>query len=140
VAIASSDSTIGVADSVHFTGGDGTSKTTAFHPIGGGSAILTVREPTGFTTPTGRISATATVSEPSMTLSDMTIGQNLEDSQVLVLGAPAPAGGVSVTVSSADSSKMLVSTSPTTQGSASVVLTVPAGMTIVPAVYVQALA
>jgi len=139
VSVALSDASIGAVDPVHFAGGDA-SHATAFHPIAGGSTTITVREPAGFTTPASGAQITATVNAPHVTLGDATVGQNLEFPESASLGAVAPAGGVVVTISSADPSRMLVAASATAAGSASIAVFVPAGNTTIPQFFVQGLA
>jgi hypothetical protein len=77
---------------------------------------------------------------PALNFLVRSIGRNLQVSQTVTLGAPAPAGGVNVTLTSADPSRLLISTSPTTAGSASMTLPVAAGGTSTAPVYLQALA
>lgn len=138
VAVASSDSTIGTVASVHFGGGD-TTQATAFHPIAGGTTTLTVQQPAGFATPASGAQIAATVTAPAMSISDVTVGQNLEVSESSSLAQPAPAGGVTVTVTSADPSLVLVATSATAAGTPILQLSVPAGSSTIPAFFVQSL-
>lgn len=75
-----------------------------------------------------------------MNIYDMTVGKDLE----LVVSSgrlvnPAPAGNLVVTLTSQDPSKVLLSTVQTAPGFAQITRTVPAGSTIIPDFYVQAL-
>ena len=69
----------------------------------------------------------------------MTVGRDLQDRTFFNLGAPAPAGGLTVRLTS-NNANVLLSASLTTAGGASVDITVPAGSTQSPFVYVQSLA
>src|SRR5262249_33957088 len=140
VALAIADPTIGTftADPVHFAGGDNT-HTTAFHPIAGGTTTISVQPPAGFTMPSIESSISAAVTAPEFSVPSVTVGQNLQASEVVSLGAPAPAGGVPVTIASADPTRLLVSSTATGAGSASIVITAAEGTTATPAFFVQAL-
>ncbi len=90
----------------------------------------------------GITQATTTVSvkpAPSISIGDATIGKDLQVSLSGTLGAPAPAGNLQVTITSLDPGKVLLATSPTAAGAASIVATVNAGASTIPAFYVQAL-
>jgi len=80
---------------------------------------------------TGIQEATATVNvnpAPSINIaSSFSIGQNLQVSAFFSLAAAAPAGGVTVTVTSADTTKLLLSQTGTDAGSGTQQFTVPAG-------------
>ena len=56
----------------------------------------------------------------------MSLGKFLQLSCTFSLGAPAPAGGVIVTLSSLDSSKLVLSNTATTGGSPTIPVTVAA--------------
>ena len=72
---------------------------------------------------------TATVTAPGINFFNQTVGRNLQiqGSVSLVNTAPAPAGGVQLTLTSADPARLLLWTSATAQGSAQVVLPINAG-------------
>jgi hypothetical protein len=101
----------------------------ALDPIAGGTTTLTASAP-------GHVSATTatrgvTVSASSLTMSggNTRIGAGLRSGNSSIsLSAPAPAGGVAVTLTSADPSKLLVSDGTASSvGAASVTLTITAG-------------
>jgi hypothetical protein len=76
----------------------------------------------------------------SINVPDVYVGKDLQAAVAGSLAAPAPAGNLSVTVSSGDPSKVLLTTDPGAPGSSSVMVSVPAGSTVMPVFYVQALA
>jgi hypothetical protein len=84
---------------------------------------------------TGTTSITNTLSMP-----DVTVGQNLEFQASAITSSPA-SSDLSVTITSADPSMVLLSTDPTLGGSASITITIPQGSNFAPqGFYVQALA
>ena len=99
---------------------------------------MSVTQPAGYASPTNGASLTATVNQPALTLlSSTTIGKNLE---VLLTGsttAPAPQGGLTVTITSSNPQALLLSSADrndpngdpngTRVGSGSITVTVPAG-------------
>ncbi len=116
------------------------SKSSAFDPIAVGTSILTLVTPSGFSTPSNFQTLTAIVSAPPTNInvpSSITVGKDLQTISSLSLGSPAPAGGVSVTLTT-DSSRALLSNSPTTLGSGSVALNIPQGQSSA-TFYLQAL-
>jgi hypothetical protein len=68
------------------------------------------------------------------------VGYNLQVSGSGALNIAAPVGGLSVTLSSGDPNKVLLSTNSLAAGTGSITLVVPAGSTVLPAFYVQGLA
>ncbi len=90
----------------------------------------------------GALEATAEVTvgdAPTISIVDQTIGKDLQTSLSGTLSLAAPAGGVDVTLTSQDPTKVLLSTNATGAGSASIVRFVGAGSRSVPTFYVQAL-
>ena len=130
---------------VTFTGGSAATVTTAFHPVAAGTSLLSAGAPAGFSTPAQDSSLTATVSAPHIILNPNSVGANLETSVAGSLDSVAPTGGLQVTVTSSDPTKLLLSTDITgkTAGSGSITITVPAGMGVTsgfPGFVVQSLA
>jgi hypothetical protein len=123
---------------VVFNGGD-SQVSTAFDPQNPGTTTITVETPAGFSTPANFQSIIATVTAPGINLANLTIGKDLQAGTAGSLGAAAPAGGVEVTITSGDPTLVLLSTSATVAGSASITRTVPAGATSIPSFFVQAL-
>ena len=92
---------------------------------------------------TGIAQATASVRvnpTPPITIGNATIGKDLQASMTGSIGLAAPAGGVVVTITSLDPSKVLLATADNVAGSASITRTVNAGSTSIPTFWVQALA
>ena len=144
VPVASANTNVGTLNSPSavFVGGDSTNSDMGFHPVANGTTALTVQQPDGSSTPTSGGTLNAVVNAPALSLnfSQNKIGRNLQVTGFGALNAPAPTGGIQVTVSS-NNAQVLVSSSPTTAGSSSITLTVPAGQgkdgALFPAFYVQ---
>jgi hypothetical protein len=140
VTITSSNPGVGaVATSpVNFNGGD-TTATTQFNALSSGATTLTAGTPSGFSTPTSGNTLNVTVSQAGLVPSNATVGNNLETTATVTLNGVAPSGGLTVTVTSNDPSKLLLSTDPAAVGQASLPLQVPAGLNHTQAFYVQGL-
>jgi hypothetical protein len=120
-------------------GGSSTART-SFQPAAEGDSALGAVQPQGFTVPAEYAKVTVSVAKPGLSIvGELYLGKDLQMTGVLCLGEPAPAGGLKVTLTSADSAKMLVSAKEFELGSASVTITVPAGE-LVAQYYLQALA
>lgn len=115
------------------------SSAVSFHPVSGGTSVLSVVQPSGFSTPVSGAQLTATVKAPTINLNPLSVGFHLQ-SPVSGQLSQASTSPVSVTVSSSDSTKLLVTADPTLAGQPSIVLTVPANQTVLPPFYVQGLA
>jgi hypothetical protein len=137
VPVTSSNPSIGTVAAVTFNGGD-SFKDTAFHPLADGSTLLTVDVPAGFDTPSNSRQFTATVSDPTFSIGDQTIGKDLQLQVSMSLGAPAPAGGVTVTLASSDPARILLANTGTAAGASSITVTVPQGQSF-GSFFVQAL-
>lgn len=109
--------------------GGNSSTTVKFQPVAQGTSMISVTTPPGLTPATAN-HLTATVSQPHISLNPASVGFGLQVNGAGSLEAPAPSGGLSVTISSSDPSKVILSTdvSGTTAGSGSITVTVPAGM------------
>ncbi len=119
--------------------GKSTSSQVTFHPVAAGTSTLSITQPNGFFSPASNTSLTATVNVPSILLVPQSIGYNLIAQGSGQLDTAAPAGGVSVTLTSSDPSKVVLSTSPAVSGLPSITLPVGAGNTALPVFYLQAL-
>ena len=98
-----------------------------FQPLTAGSTTLAVVQPSGFTTPNQYTSLKATVSLPGMSVvSGQAVGYHLQDAALVTLGS-IPSNAVQVTITSNNTSQLLVSASPTGAGSDHIVLTIAAG-------------
>jgi hypothetical protein len=113
-----------------------------FDPVGAGTTILAMGPtPAGFSAPSNLQSIVATVTASGINLSSPTIGKNLQAQALNTqnsLQSPAPPGGTTVTLTSADPSKVLLAPNATTVGMASITVAVAQGATGF-SYYVQAL-
>jgi hypothetical protein len=110
-----------------FNSGDSSNTTLLFQPAAQGTSTLTVLQPTGFNSPASGGLLTATVSPPQITLAmpaGQTIGANLQQPASGSLNAPAPSGGLNITITSSDPSKVLLATSATAAGQSSINISV----------------
>ena len=99
--------------------------TTQFMPVSPGNITLAVKATPDFH---GAPAMNVIVNMPGLGITDRAIvGKNLEIEGSLGLGAIAPPGGVTVTITSSDPTKLLLSTSGSVLGSKSIALTIPAG-------------
>lgn len=141
VNVTSSNTTVGriTTSPLHYSGGD-VSQGTQFAPSAAGTTTITVQAPPGFSTPATGATAVASVSQlPDVQVKNLSlIGKDLQAQGAVTLAAPAPAGGVAVTVSSDDTSRLLVATTATGAGQPSVVVNIAQGNTTAN-VFVQAL-
>jgi hypothetical protein len=115
------------------------SSTVTFQPSAGGTSVLSVTQPSGYLAPATGAQLTATVVAPPITLNPVTVGFRQQTLGVGQLNQ-APTSPVTVTITSADATKVLLSTNPAAAGTASINLQVAAGTTALPAFYIQALA
>jgi hypothetical protein len=135
VAVTSSNTNVGsiVNSPYRFNGGDVCSIYTGgqvglqFDPVGTGTTTLAVVQPSGFSTSSAQVTFTASVGVAGIDLVATTVGKDLEASGVVTLQAPAPAGGVDVTLTSADPSKVILASDATTAGTSSITVNVPEG-------------
>ena len=118
---------------VRFVGGRG------FRSEEGGTTSISLSVPAGFSTPS-HLHNHGDRNRATINLGNVTVGHNLQTTLSGSLGAPAPAGNRQVTMTSQDPTKVLLATSATALGAASVALDVGAGTAGMPAFYVQALA
>jgi large repetitive protein len=129
------------SSSIVFNPGD-SSKATTFTPTGTAAGTATISAsstPANFFAPSNNKSAIFTVTAPAINVVAATIGKNLQTTTYGTLAQPAPTGGRTVTVTSSDTTKLLLSTSPATTGTGTLTFTVAAGQQSIPTFYVQAL-
>ena len=113
-----------------------TSTTISVSGISAGSTLLRANSP-GIAETT----ATVNVESPPITLiAPNQVGNNLQRFADGYVGAPAPAGNLPVTLTSADPTRLLLAANPGDPGSASIIVSVPAGSTLIPSFYVQGIA
>jgi hypothetical protein len=129
VTLANSSPTVGKLGVSKLTLGGGLSTaTTFFQPAAEGETSIAPVQPPGFTAPAEFASVIVAVAKPGLApVGEVFLGKDLQFAALLCLGEAAPPGGLKVTMTSADSSKLLLSTREDQLGSASVTLTVPAG-------------
>ena len=151
VGLTNTDTPAGVgtlgSSSLVFKPGD-TSHQTTFQPAVAGSAVIGLSGTlAGYSTPSTNTTTTFTVTAPNSSLifcniysitgtGSGSIGYNSACASSISLAVAAPTGGRTVTLTS-NSTKLLLSTSVTTVGSASITLNVPAGSTTAPQFYTQ---
>ncbi|MEQ1857125.1 MAG: hypothetical protein ABL963_11665, partial [Longimicrobiales bacterium] len=105
----------------------------AFDPIGPGTATVTATSPGLISQPIA--TQQVTVTAPTSSIGARTIGAGLQESTSFSLGASGH-GGITVTLTSADSSRVLLSPNVSTPGTGSLSVVVPNGTTSV-GFYVQ---
>ena len=137
------NSTAGVGSpnptSVTIIGGE-SSATTTFTSTSSGSTTVTATPPTGYALPGGGSNAVTINIVPSgLVAQNATVGQNLQVPIRVNLNSSAPLGGLALTVTSSDSSKVLFSSSATSVGLASITLNVQAGRNNTQDFFVQGL-
>jgi hypothetical protein len=140
VTLANSNPQVGTlgASKLILEGGSSTTRT-SFQPSAEGDSVLAAVQPHGFTAPAEYAKVTVSVGKPGLSIvGELYLGKDLQMTGVLCLGEPAPPGGLKVTLTSANKA-LLISDGEDKQGSASVVITVPAGQ-LVANYYLQALA
>jgi hypothetical protein len=132
--------------SVTLKGGD-VSTTLTFHPLTTGTTDISATQPSGFVAPSNAPALHVIVGQPTITMKGVSVGKDLQTTDTVYLSAPAPSvtdappiGGVDVTVTSSDPSKVLLSTTATGTGTSSVTVHVNAGTQGLPVFYVQGLA
>jgi len=141
VDLTNSDPTVGtlVLNPVVFNGGVSVAANTAFDPVSAGATTIALVQPTGFDVPSNvPISIVATVTAPSINIGNVTVGKDLQAGTSISL-SNAPPTPVDVTVTIADSSVALISTSRTAVGSSSITFS-GVSTTFVGTIYVQGLA
>ncbi len=105
--------------------------TTSFKPAAEGDTTIAPVQPPGFTASTQFASVIIAVAKPGLApVGDVLLGKNLQMTATICLGEAAPPGGLKVTMTSADGSKLLLSTKEDEVGSSSITVTVPAGQLI----------
>ncbi len=113
-----------------------TSGSAAFHALNPGNTLLNISAPIGFNNPTAGAQLHAIVAAPQINLNPINVGVNLQVRGVGTLDAPAPNGGVQVTITSLNPSVVTLSPDQSSTGQPSIILTVPAGQTALPNFFV----
>ncbi|HLH16922.1 MAG TPA: hypothetical protein VKX45_06860 [Bryobacteraceae bacterium] len=129
VALSSSNRGVGNlrASTLTIAGGTSTAMT-AFEPAGEGETVITPVEPRGFTAAAQYASVTAVVAKPGLAaVTDVYLGKNLQLGGAICLGEAAPPGGLEVTLTSSDPTRLIFSDRSDAPGSGTLHLHVPAG-------------
>src|SRR5262249_12237978 len=124
--------------SVTFNPGDSSAAAT-FKGLNTGSATITAQAPAGFSTLTdGTNTLTATILQSGLIVpSGLTVGQNLETNTSISLNGVVGSGGVMLTITSNDPSRLKFSAAPDTAGSGTLTINLLAGAHGTPDFYVQ---
>jgi hypothetical protein len=141
VPVSSSDTSVGTTSSSPLTiNGGEQSGTTQFNAVNSGSTTVTASVPAGFNLPAaGANTMSVTVSSAGLVPAAVTVGQGLETTANVSLNGAAPAGGLTLLITSNDSSKVLFSNTSNGIGSTSITLTVPGGFSHTADFYVYGL-
>jgi len=142
IKLANSDKSVGTISTSSVSLGAGIpSATFTFHPLATGTTNITATQPSGFTTPANFQALAVNVGNATIAMNPLTVGANLQAVDTIFLSDPAPSpGGVDVTITSSDPSKVVLSSDPTQAGAASTTVHVNGGTKGLPNFYVQALA
>jgi hypothetical protein len=129
VTIANSNPNVGNLGVAKLTlAGGESSAVTSFKPAALGETSIAPIQPPGFTVPAQYASVEVAVGKPGLApVGEVYLGKDLQLGATLCLGEAAPPGGLKVTLTSADGSKLLLSTKADQVGSPSITLNVPAG-------------
>ena len=129
VEILNSQPQVGTTTPAHLTISGGSNFVSGqFQPVAEGETTLLVKVPSGFHAPLEMAAVTAIVKMPALVVTDeQPVGQNLEVRGLIALGAAAPAGGVKVTLTSEDPSRLILSASESAAGSKSIIIVIPEG-------------
>jgi hypothetical protein len=141
VDVTSSDAKVGSVTPSRLTLTGGAALASAeFKPAGAGKTTLAASVPAGFSASARLAAVTAIVDLPGIALlGEISLGKNLQLRAEALLGEPAPANGVDVTLTSDDPQGLILSTREDQVGSKSITTHVPAGGRSAP-YYIQALA
>ncbi|HXS96499.1 MAG TPA: hypothetical protein VN736_17970 [Candidatus Limnocylindrales bacterium] len=127
--LASSDVRLGAVSPESVTIEAGAASASAeFRPLSAGNLTISASAGANFSTPAQFGSTAVTILVPGMAITDdLSIGQDLEAHATLSLGETAPAGGVVVTITSGDPSRLLLSKAADAVGSECITASIPAG-------------
>lgn len=141
VPVISSSMSVGTVSpaSVSFMGAGNTTGTTVFTASGTGNTTISAGVPSGFSTPASNANMVTATSSTGLMPGSVSVGQNLETTTNVTLSGAAPSGGLMVTLMSGDQTKLLLSTDPNAVGTASLMLTIPAGQNHTQDFFVQGL-
>jgi hypothetical protein len=129
VELTSSNPEVGQASpsTIKLAGGNGVA-VTEFKPVAQGKTTLSINVPPGFSRPAERTSIEAVVTLPKLALTEeVMIGENLQIAAMVGLSQFAPKGGVTLTLTSSDPSRLILSATATEVGAESIKITIPEG-------------
>ena len=141
VNVANSNAAVGTISVSPVTINGGTnSATTTFNALAAGTTTLSASA-SGYSTPAQDASVTANVTAASIVTPNVTVGKNLEAPVSVTLNGATSVNNTTVTVTSSSPGTMLLSTTGTDSGFATITLNIPyAGLTHVPTFYIYGLA
>jgi subtilisin-like proprotein convertase family protein len=124
VDVTSSDTNVGtiVGSPAVFNAGDTVKFTVAFDPVALGTTTISLTTPAGFHTPSNLQSITATVNSPNISISNATIGRDLQEAVSIFLQSPPPSP-VTVTVTSNNGAIATITKDGTVAGGTSLTFT-----------------
>ena len=93
----------------------------------------------GTNIPDATANVTVTSNSQAITLTNASVGKDLEVSVSVSIPNPAPTGGQRITLTSGNPSALLIAGRPGDVGTASLIITIPEGLTAVSGVYLQGL-
>lgn len=140
VPAATSDPKVGaIFPTFKLLGGE-SSADSEFRPASVGKTVVTLKPSEGFALPARHGSLSATVELPGIGITgDLHLGKDLELGGVVLLGEPAPAEGLDVTLTSDEPQKMILSADKDQPGAKAITLHIKAGESKMP-YFVQGLA
>jgi hypothetical protein len=130
VAVSSSNTSLATVtpSSVTLNGGD-SSTNTQFQAVNSGAVTVTAAVPAGFSLPAqGANTLSVTINPAGLVPAAVTAGKGLENTTNITLNGVAPTGGLTVTITSNDPSRLLLSSTASGAGKASIDMLVPAGL------------
>lgn len=102
---------------------------TDFKPAGVGNAILSLKPPLGFRVPKQFATVKARVELPGIGVAgEIFVGKDLQVPGLILLGQPAPEGGLEITLSSSDPKRLVLSDSDTKLGTGTLKIRIGAGL------------
>ena len=120
VPLTSSDTNVGTISSPLSFAGNTSVVNASFDPISAGVASLSITQPSGFSAPANlATSIVATVTAPSINISDVTVGKDLQTTISVTLDA-APPSPVDVVISATAPAIAIMSNNPTFVGSGTI--------------------
>jgi len=124
VPIVSSNTNVGtiVGSPAAFAPNVNTVSTPAFDPSGAGTTVVSLTAPAGFSTPSNFQQFTVTVTAPTISIGNQTVGVDLQAGASISLGA-APPNPITVTVTSNNGTIATVSSDGTVAGGATLTFT-----------------